>query len=55
MSLYHGDFPEFTQEDWKIFSEYGRTMLAVQEFEFFLAKVVDEEVEEYNTASATSE
>jgi hypothetical protein len=54
VSSFQGGFPEFTPEDWKVFAEYGRTMLAVQEFEFFLMKVVDEEVEEFNSASATS-
>ena len=55
MSFYYwGGFPEITQDDWKVFAEYGRTMLAVQSFEFFLMKVVDEQIEEYSPTEATS-
>jgi hypothetical protein len=36
---------KFTPEDWRVFAEYGRTMLSVQKFEFTLAKVIYSEEE----------
>jgi hypothetical protein len=35
---------EFTQEDWEMFAEYGRTMLSLQEFEFMLLAALGFEI-----------